>query len=1079
MTERLRRILGLGAALALFSAACPSVAYADSEVDADVEQSRDADAGADDSGRAAEADIGPDSLDAIEVIEDSELLDAPPPEVETEAPNAAPSLAPARMPLPEVAELQAVVDALTQLLAGRLPPEFDAHRLFDVDPTIEAAVGVRRVALRASILLAQTELDEAPPTPSDRAPRLRLLMARDGLRLEFLARPLAERKQAMAAHEKRQAIAAEQASATEAARDASAMAESAEAGKRTALAEVALAGGGVLEQFAMERVRVEGIRAAIARTRSDLAQQQSRHLEVSTRRLEMAHAAATRLDMPELSGAEADALLARLEGELALVRPELSQALDDRGAESAFPDFTPTVDLDAPDSLAHPVERDALVRTINALTTARVAGLDSERELIAARVRTRTEELRTLQALAFRALPRLSRAARSRWLSLSREGLSHASAETRFVILNARVYASARFGPTWSPRAWLAARLEQSAARWAALQILLLLALTIFAWRRHAALSKWIVDSAVARVQDHTLTPIARLWARRLVPVLWALALGAVVWLAESRLVVIDAAPEFLIAATLFRIYAWYRVFLALAELVVLGVGRDAGIADETDSRATIRWVARYVLALVFLRHVIAAAIGPGYLWHAVPLLGWLGALPLTYLLLRRWRGPVTERYAARFPGSAMAGYLERRANRLGGAFLVAAAAVHLVVAGTSAWVASLALRFDRTRRTLAFLFRRQMEKSATSVGRGPRNISELPADLVKVVIAEPPDAPAPDAPLEHEEAILEAIAKWQAGEAAPGVALVGERGAGKTTWLNRIASVAATTPDTEITYALMEQSLHTAEAVCHALAEALGITCEPTPDALVEALETGPRRIVLLDHCQNFILRAMNGTHGFDALGDIVRRTSPNVFWVCSFSRYMWSFLLFSTRGQDVFRTVIRLSRWSEEDIGALIDARMSAAGWTAVWDDLLPPRVASADRDFERTRMRERYLRLLWDYSDGNPRAALHFWLRSLVVDGEHQVRVRLFDGPSPNELEWLSTESRFLLAAVVLHENLSSDETARVLRISDKHGLAVFEQLLARGVLEFANGRYRLAPLWSRAALRYLTRKNLLET
>jgi hypothetical protein len=511
----------------------------------------------------------------------------------------------------------------------------------------------------------------------------------------------------------------------------------------------------------------------------------------------------------------------------------------------------------------------------------------------------------------------------------------------------------------------------------------------------------------------------------------------------------------------------------------VLGASRDAGIADETDSRVTIRWVARYVAVVVVVRYLVAALIGRGYLWDHVVVLAWLGAVPLTYMLLRRWRDEVTERYAARFPTSAMAGHLTRRAKRLGGAFLVAAAAIHLIVVGTGGWLASLALRFDRTRRTLAFLFRRQMEKSAASVGRGPRSIADLPPDLVQGVIAEPPDAAPPESPLEHEEAILEAIATWQSGEAAPGVALVGQRGAGKTTWLHRIASVAATTPDTQITYALMEQSLHGPEAVCEALAAALGITCEATPDALVTALESGPRRVILLDHCQNFILRAMNGARGFDALGDIVRRTSPNVFWVCSFSHYMWAFLLFSTRGQDVFRTVIRLSKWPEEAIGELIDARMAAAGWTAVWDDLLPPRVAAADRDFERTRMRDRYLRLLWDYSDGNPRVALHFWLRSLVVDGEHQVRVRLFDGPSPDELEWLSTESRFLLAAVVLHENLSAEETTRVLRVTRGHGLAVFEQLLARGVLEYEDNRYRVAALWSRAAVRYLHRKNLLET
>ena len=42
------------------------------------------------------------------------------------------------------------------------------------------------------------------------------------------------------------------------------------------------------------------------------------------------------------------------------------------------------------------------------------------------------------------------------------------------------------------------------------------------------------------------------------------------------------------------------------------------------------------------------------------------------------------------------------------------------------------------------------------------------------------------------------------------------------------------------------------------------------------------------------------------------------------------------------------------------------------------------------------EGYIRLLWDYSDGNPRAALHFFVRSLDPDRGSRVRVRLFKAP-----------------------------------------------------------------------------------
>ncbi len=38
--------------------------------------------------------------------------------------------------------------------------------------------------------------------------------------------------------------------------------------------------------------------------------------------------------------------------------------------------------------------------------------------------------------------------------------------------------------------------------------------------------------------------------------------------------------------------------------------------------------------------------------------------------------------------------------------------------------------------------------------------------------------------------------------------------------------------------------------------------------------------------------------------------------------------------------------------------------------------------------------YFRMLWDFTDGNPRLATHFWLRSLVPDDEkNRVRVHLW--------------------------------------------------------------------------------------
>jgi hypothetical protein len=109
--------------------------------------------------------------------------------------------------------------------------------------------------------------------------------------------------------------------------------------------------------------------------------------------------------------------------------------------------------------------------------------------------------------------------------------------------------------------------------------------------------------------------------------------------------------------------------------------------------------------------------------------------------------------------------------------------------------------------------------------------------------------------------------------------------------------------------------------------------------------------------------------------------------------------------------------------------------------------PHVARRILFHEVIRTSERYRRLLWDYADGNPRIALHFWLRSLAPDGPQHVRLRLFAAPSADDLEGLQEEARFVLGAVVLHQSLTVPEAARVSRYTPALCESLLDFLLMR--------------------------------
>ena len=205
--------------------------------------------------------------------------------------------------------------------------------------------------------------------------------------------------------------------------------------------------------------------------------------------------------------------------------------------------------------------------------------------------------------------------------------------------------------------------------------------------------------------------------------------------------------------------------------------------------------------------------------------------------------------------------------------------------------------------------------------------------------------------------------------------------------------------------------------------------------------------------------------------------RSSLSSPWICSFSRFTWLYLERARQAQDLFSERVTLEAWPEEQIVSLIRHRMEALGIEASFQDLVVDQVEGSALDDAILRTESEYLRLLWDFADGNPRIAMHYWLHSLKPSGDG-LRVRLFASPRAEALEALHEQSRVLLAAVVLHENLTLTEAARTVGMSRAECAALFAYLaLEHYVYEDEGGQWRLTAHWYRTVIRHLRRRRLL--
>ncbi len=982
------------------------------------------------------------------------------------------------------------IDQLQLLLAGELP-QVDVQQLFDADLTDDHSVDVylrsirdqlehadkERATLRAS--LESVDPEAVPDDAAAAGKRIALLdhvIQRGELQQAFLSRPGSERISMLDNIEQRHQLEEELAAAERAREEAETLAAQAAEARQKALDEAAKARSETIRALASERADAEAVRAAVAEQRAVYAEQRTEGAETSDELLHLAESYEYALGKDYLPAAEADALYDDVVPMLAEARAGLALALDELAEPSRYPAYESGIDLADKTYREQPQERDALLQTIADLEAARLDAEAEEREYRWSRVEVLAQQTRQLSDYHLGLLPYLSAVKRERVLGIGPRGLEQAGREMGQLQLMGRWYYHARIRNMGEAPSWLIDVMARSSSRWDAFTLLALLVVSWVAYRKRKKLLTRLNRLVREQTEGSRFAVATRRWVASFNAIAVDLGLLLVVWWGFDLVLQLTTAAEVVLARKILLTYAGYRFCLAVLHrffvLAVMQSRNKIPVELSERIRLSVRLVAYYMFAVVVFMRVAEQMFGRGYLYLLVQDFFWIGAFPIAIVLFRRWRDDLFNTYLRLFPEGRLADWIRTARDR----WLAYAVAVPvfalLLVRASWMYLKGMVLRFERIRKTLAYLNRRKLENQAVEVGHGTRDVAQLPEALRGRFTAE--DSLLVDHFPKLDWA-LERVERFQQRGQGFAISLIGRRGVGKTTWLEELQRRV----DGPVIYAEMGTSLDTEAAVCRSICRIIGAEEVDTVEGCVAALDRFPPHVLLLDRCQNVVLRAVGGADGLEAIAQILRRTVRRHGYVCAFSRHIWEYLEFASRGQDVFSRVVRLEGWPEERITELIEGRLEASGFQADYSDLVRDDVRVADPELELVRTRERYARLLWDYADGIPALAMHFWLRSLVPDEGTTLRVRLFDGPVPDDLEKLQEQSRFMLNAIVSNETLTLDEAVRVLHYPSDECLSILELLSAQGYLEHDDGQYSVSTDWHAAVVRYLKRKHLLHS
>jgi hypothetical protein len=963
-----------------------------------------------------------------------------------------------------LAQLEGQIADLQAFLAGDLDPSIDPRPLLEIAPDELADLATDPERRRRF-------LDPGSKSPSPAAAvddvdgQLNAAkQRRDMLWLQFLELDDDERGRLLSRHAQRSAepsdaIAIQISGAEHAARDAALEREVALVDSQEAKTES-------LRLIAGRRAQLLSVKEAQARFKAELA---SSRAEVETT-TESALAWNRRVrelksTMPsgEARANQADNLYRGLAKDLGEARHDLSLALDAVRSEPHGIPLPPDADAD---QLPGDIDDSATRELRAALDSSAIELQALEAQLRWDHAKALRDAIVMMNQARLRLFEMLSKPRRDSLKGFGPDGIAQVKRELDQIILEVRFQLLAV--PREAYRRYQQLRSSPGPVFLGLFQLLLLV-LAFRWWRKRA--DDTLEQSRRSWLQKRPQTHLSRgvstfVWYVRRIrkPLEWLAFFALLMMLVEKG----GRLPE---AKYVEITIVWLLAGAFVVELIDAMASRQ-GFSSESSAKLrfrSLRLVGVSVVAIGLILSLTVATVGKGaiYAW-VISTFGFL-AISVFLVLVYWWKDTIFERAKGRETSRVLRwvvrhdhGLLTYPAAAIGG--------VYLLIEGIAGFVVRRMSDLTPLRRVFAYLFRRGVEKNKTATP-AEYGTEPIPAEVYDAL------APRPQAPPElltsYMSESVHAMRALVRSERHAIVAVVGERGLGKTTFLNRVTNDL----DPGSLCAVQCQPGGFA-ALLVEFAHALGLPETATEEEITGSLRERAPSVIRVDDAQRLVRPLIGGLEAIDQLVQLTRRVSPQTSWLIAIGMPAWQYLRRARGDRAAFDQVIKLQPWEENQIASLIEQRSAAAGVVPSFERLVVPRQVRTSPVSDEERTKRDFYRILWDYADGNPEVSLHFWRESLYRRPDDEtVYVRLFSGPSASQLDDLPATFYFVLRTVVQLE-LAVEED--VVACTDLTSAEVADALRAARVHGYIKGSGHLFEIdlhWYRAIVSILRRKHLL--
>lgn len=334
---------------------------------------------------------------------------------------------------------------------------------------------------------------------------------------------------------------------------------------------------------------------------------------------------------------------------------------------------------------------------------------------------------------------------------------------------------------------------------------------------------------------------------------------------------------------------------------------------------------------------------------------------------------------------------------------------------------------------------------------------------------------------MESSGIFRKAYEQWQ--ESFPStLALVGEKGSGKSTFLN--LTLKSDIVESKPIQIEIRDTIWTEQNLVQLFCDELDISgAESVQDIINTINNWSSRKVINIESIQNCFLRNLNGYEAIEKLCYLISETKRQVFWIVSCSRYAWRFLDKTVQLSEYFTHLTTTDVLNADEIKKVILNRHRSSGYMLHFeasDDMLKSRSYLRLIDQEEKAqeyLQESYFKKLTELAEGNASVAMIFWIRSIREFDATYCYVQPLEVTSVEMIEDLSSRVLFNLAAFVLHDTLTDVQLSMVIDRTKEESRLMLNRLESRGLLIEKEGTYAINHLMYRQIIRVLKKRNII--